>query len=180
MTKEEMFFDTDCISSFLWVKRGDIIIDLFTGKIILPKPVYDELKNPIIPHIGNEIDSMNTKEILEVLDIEVGSEAYEIYIELAIKPKDGRRPIGKGEAAAIALAKVNNGVIASNNLRDIMYYVEKYNLKHVTTGDILLKALNDKEITEDEGNCIWKKMLSKRRKLPTKTFSEYIKNKDKL
>ncbi|MFR9290872.1 MAG: hypothetical protein ACLVL6_14000 [Clostridium paraputrificum] len=174
MISEEMFFDTDCISSFLWVKRGDIIINLFNGKIILPKPVYDELKNPHIPHIGREVDNMYGNNLLEVVDIEVGSEEYNIYHELAIAPPKERIPIGKGEAAAIALAKVNGGVVASNNLRDIMYYVKKYDLKYVTTGDILARALYNGEITEDEGNCIWRKMLSKKRKLPTTTFTEFI------
>lgn len=176
MINKEMFFDTDCISSFLWVKRGDIVVNLFTGKIILPKPVYDELKNPHIPHIGRKVDELYNDKLLEVLDIEVGTEAYNIYYELAVNPPEGTLPIGKGEAAAIALAKVSGGVIASNNLRDIMHYVKKYNLKYVTTGDILVRALHNGEITEEEGNCIWSKMLSKRRKLPTATFTEFIKN----
>ena len=52
----------------------------------------------------------------------------------------GEKIIGKGEAAAIALAKTYNGIIASNNLKDISKYIEKYNLEHVATGDILVAA----------------------------------------
>lgn len=179
MTSEDMFFDTDCISSFLWIRRGDIIVNLFTGKIILPKQVYDELKNPRIPHIGQKVDDMCANKEVDILDIDVDSEAYKIYYELTMDPKDGQVPIGKGEATAIALAKENGGIIASNNLRDIMYYVEKYNLRYITTGEILLKALNDGKITVDEGNRIWQKMILKRRKLPTATFTEYIQKVDK-
>ncbi len=33
-------------------------------------------------------------------------------------------PISKGEAAALSLAKVYKGIIASNNIKYILYYVE--------------------------------------------------------
>lgn len=175
MTDEELFFDTDCISAFLWVKKEDIVLNLFTGKIILPQPVYDELLNPSIPHIKNKVINLCNDNCLSTKKIELGSEEYNIYHELAISPPEGEVKIGKGEAAAIAMAKVYNGTIASNNLKDVAKYVEKYNLKHVTTGHILLKARGEGLVTESEGNIIWRNMLNKRRKLPTSTFSEYIK-----
>ncbi|MEA3423983.1 MAG: hypothetical protein U9Q80_09345, partial [Bacillota bacterium] len=59
------------------------------------------------------------------------TEEYNLYYELAISPPKGERIIGKGEAAAIALAKTYNGVLASNNLKDISKYVEKYELEHM-------------------------------------------------
>lgn len=40
---DKLFFDTDCISAFLWVKEENIILKLYPGKIILPKPVFNEL-----------------------------------------------------------------------------------------------------------------------------------------
>jgi len=33
----KLFFDTDCISSFLWVKEENILIKLYPGRIVLPK-----------------------------------------------------------------------------------------------------------------------------------------------
>lgn len=68
-------------------------------------------------------------------------------------------------------------LIASNNLRDISKYVEKYNLEHVATGDILLAALNKGYIDETTGNKIWSNMIAKRRMLPTSTFAEYLKTR---
>jgi len=41
--KLPIVFDTDCISSFLWIKRLDIINNLFPNEIIIPQTVYDEL-----------------------------------------------------------------------------------------------------------------------------------------
>ena len=64
--------------------------------------------------------------------------------------------IGKGEASAIALAKVRGGAVASNNLRDVKAYVEEYGLELITTGDILKEALTRGLITEAPvcGSCM--------------------------
>lgn len=72
------------------------------------------------------------------------------------------------------MAKIYNGVLASNNYKDIAPYIEKYNLKHIDTGQILTEALKRGLITEMEGNRIWDKMLAKKRMLPGNTFSEYL------
>jgi predicted nucleic acid-binding protein len=55
-----------------------------------------------------------------------------------------------------------------------MYYVEKYDIKLITTGDILKLATEEGFITKVEGNEIWKNMIHHKRKLPTATFSEYL------
>jgi len=112
---------------------------------------------------------ISTKEIL------LNTEEYKLYYELAISPPKGEKVIGKGEAATIALAKIHNGIIASNNLRDISKYIEKYELDHIATGGILVNALNKGYIDERTGNQIWTNMIGKRRMLPTTTFTEYLK-----
>ena len=86
----------------------------------------------------------------------------------------GKKSIGRGEAGGIALAKTYDGILASNNYKDIAPYIEKYNLKHTDTGQILREALDTRLITESEGNNIWAQMLAKRRKLPANSFSEYL------
>lgn len=53
---------------------------------------------------------------------------------------DSNKVIGKGEAASISLAKKHNGILGSNNLRDVQPYVEEFSLEHMTTGDILIEA----------------------------------------
>ena len=68
-------------------------------------------------------------------------------------------------------------IIEYNNLRDIKYYVDKFSLKHITTGDILVKAYEDNLITEDQGNIIWSEMLSKRRRIGANSFTEFLKIK---
>lgn len=101
-----------------------------------------------------------------------------MYHGLAIAPPVGVKRIGKGEAAAIALAKTYNGILASNNLKDISRYVKKYKLKHVTTGKILVAALQAGYIDETTGNQIWHNMIARKRILPTKSFTDYLKTID--
>lgn len=89
-------------------------------------------------------------------------------------PDAGHKIIGRGEAAAISMSKCNNGVLASNNLKDISDYIAEYSLNHVTTGDILFEAFTKGYITEADGNVLWANMLAKRRKLGYSSFSDYL------
>lgn len=171
MTKN-YYFDTDCLSAFLWVRGESILAQLYPGQIVLPAQVYDEIQK--VPHLFVRVDAMKNDGDLIVQSIETGTEEYHDYHNLAITPPKGTRVIGKGEAAAIALAKKSDGILASNNLHDIMKYVDEYGLKHTTTGDILVEALERGIITEADGNVLWANMLSKRRMLPTATFSDYL------
>lgn len=175
---DDLFFDTDCLSAFLWINDMNILHELYGGKIILPDPVYHELSNPSIPHIKQRIDVMINSRDVFVKTIVADTEEYKLYTEL-VRGRKGKKRIGRGEAGGIALAKTYNGILASNNYKDIAPYIEKYNLKHIDTGKILVEALKRKLITVEEGNCIWKKMLAKKRKLPANSFSEYLLNQNK-
>lgn len=169
---DKYFFDTDCLSAFLWVREESILAKLYPGKIVLPAQVYNELQR--VPHLQARADALQEQGNLCVESIETGSEEYRDYIQMTSSPEKGMRIIGRGEAAGIAMAKHRDGTLASNNLRDISPYVQKYQIAHITTGDILRKALNDGIITEAEGNAIWAEMIQKRRMLPTPTFSDYL------
>lgn len=171
---DTLFFDTDCISAFLWVNEEALFERMFKNGIVLPKPVFDELNNPSVRYLGRKIEKMCSDGFIKIMSIDVNSEEYEMYHDLAISPPRGKRKIGKGEVAAIALAKTYDGIIASNNLKDISEYVKKYQLKHTTTAYILCEALEKGYIDEDRGNYIWRRMLKKRRMLPTSTFTEYL------
>ena len=174
----ELFFDTDCISSFLWINDTNILHELFGGKIVLPEPVYIELSNPCIPHIKQRADSLILSNDISIKTIEVDTEEYKIYSSL-VRGDIGKKGIGHGEAGGIALAKVYNGVLASNNYADIVPYIEEYGLKHIDTGQILIQAMEKGLITESEGNKIWGQMLAKKRQLPANTFTEYWLNRKK-
>lgn len=169
---EKYFFDTDCLSAFLWVREESILARLYTGRIILPAQVYNELRK--VPHLQVRVDTLKSGRYLRVESMDTGSAEYVDYRQMTTAPEQGMRIIGRGEAAGIAMAKHRGGTLASNNLRDIRPYVEKYKISCITTGDILIEAMNAGLITESEGNTIWANMIQKRRMLPTATFSEYL------
>lgn len=171
---DDLFFDTDCLSAFLWINNTNILQALYGGKIVLPDPVYQELSNPSIPHIKQRADNLINNNIASVQQINVGTEEYNLYNTL-VKGVKGKKQIGRGEAAGIALAKQYNGILASNNYKDIASYIDEYGLKHIDTGHILIEALEKSIITEAEGNTIWQKMIDKNRKLPETSFSAYLK-----
>lgn len=171
---DKYFFDTDCLSAFLWVREESILAKLYAGKIILPAQVYNELQR--VPHLLAKVDTLKKRGDLCVESMEVGSTEYNDYLQMTTSPEKGMRIIGSGEAAGIAMAKQRNGTLASNNLRDIRPYVEKYAISHITTGDILIEAMDAGIITEADGNTIWAGMIRKRRILPTASFSDYLAN----
>jgi len=175
MTKK-LFFDTDCLSSFLWVNQERLLLRLYPGRIVVPNEVASELSNPCISHIKKRLSHLYSLGQFEKKQLMHGSEESRLFFDMVTNPERNVVPIGKGEAAALALAKVYEGVVASNNIRDILYYVEKWNLAYITTAEILIEAKKMGLIDEYDGNTIWENMLAKKRSLPADTFSEYIRN----
>lgn len=174
---EPLFFDTDCISAFLWVNNESILSKLFPRRIIIPQEVYDELSHPGVNRVKGlkaQVDIMVRSGAATIETIVVGTDTYRLYRKLTNSPDPGHRVIGRGEAASISLAKERNGILASNNLKDISVYVEEYGLLHVTTGDIMKMALDKGYIDEAQGNVIWANMIARRRKLGYATFSDYL------
>ncbi|HBH13529.1 MAG TPA: hypothetical protein DDX29_10520 [Clostridiales bacterium] len=102
---DSLFFDSDCISAFLWVNEQNLIALLYPGMVVIPKPAYNELSYPTTPHLKQRIDYLinNNQATLEA--IHVDSDAYALYQKLTTSPDEGHKVIGPGEAAPIALAK---------------------------------------------------------------------------
>lgn len=173
---EPLFIDNDCLSAFLWVDEEAILPELFPGRIILPEPVYNELGHPRVRHLKAKVDRLIDNGDLVVRSVNTNPQSTEniLYYALISGVTPVHKAIGQGEAAAIAMAKEQNGILASNNLRDVGDYVRVMNLKHVTTGDILVTALEQGLISEEQGNEIWAEMIARRRRLGASTFSEYL------
>ena len=172
MTKK-VFFDTDCISSFMWVNERNVIEVLFDARIVIPEEVYEELSNPRVPHLKRQTDEMIAGGHAEIESIEVGSSAYIIFNKLT---NPFNRPIiGRGEGAAIAQAYTGSGILASNNLKDVKKYVDEYKLEHYTTLDILKMAEMRGMLCESECESIWREMKQKGIRLPE---GSYLANKE--
>ena len=174
---EPLFFDTDCLSAFLWVDNESILAKLYPRRIVIPGRVYAELSHPGLNHIKAlraQTDALVQSGQAVVRSIITGTGTYALYYKLTQNPDAGHKVIGGGEAAAIAMAKDCGGIVASNNLRDILDYVREYDLKHVTTGDIMKSAMDSGIIDEAQGNTIWQNMLKRKRRLGYQSFSKFL------
>jgi predicted nucleic acid-binding protein len=171
-----IFFDTDCLSAFLWTNKQEILIKLYPGRLKIPEQVYEELSSPTVLHLKKRIDVLiNGKKFENVRIPDDEGEASDLYFEM-LQYHPGHKSVGKGEAACVALAKTVDGVVASNNLSDVLYYIRKYNLQHLTTGAILVEALDKRLITINEGEEVWGRMLYYGRAIGANTFSDYLRD----
>jgi len=86
---EQIFFDTDCISSFLWVDRTDILLNLYGTQIILPEQVLDELSNPSVRHLTTKVNQLLSQNQIGTEKILVGTEESKLYYMLTRNPEIG-------------------------------------------------------------------------------------------
>ncbi len=158
------------------VGHENLVLRLYAGRIGIPQPVYDELKK--VYFLKSTVDSLRKAGKVILYQITAGTVEGDLYFKLITKPDKGYKIIGRGEAAAITLTRQYNGILGSNNLRDILPYVRLYCLQYRTSADIMAEALEQHMISEGQGNVIWRNMLDRGRKLPHDTFSEFLKNRE--
>lgn len=169
---ESLFLDTDCLSTFLIVQRENLVLQLYAGRIGIPQQVYVELGK--VRFMKDKVDALLRANRVVLFQIDAGTDSGTLYLKLTTAPEAGFMIIGSGEAAAICLTKQYNGILGSNNMRDIRPYIQLYNLKHRTSADIMAEALEQHLISEGQGNVIWRDMLLRNRKLPTDTFTQFL------
>ena len=75
---DKLFFDTDCISAFLWVKEENILFKLYPNRVVLPKQVFDELSNPSIPHIKRKVNELCLKGEVSTKEILINTDEYKL------------------------------------------------------------------------------------------------------
>jgi len=168
-----VFFDNDCIASFLWIQRVDIVVDLFGTRIRIPSEVIRELERLKHTKSGHTVYRdlqrfMSTHTYMQV-SMPITSDIYEMYQRL-IDGHCGKR-MGSGEASVISHALQEHGIVASNNLKDVEPFCSKYNLELVSTEDILVAAVIQKVISFEVGEKTWSDMVNKKRKLPAYGFT---------
>jgi hypothetical protein len=172
---EPLFLDTDCLSTFLVVGYENLVLQLYAGRIGIPQQVYNELKR--VPFMKSKVDALLKTNKATLYQISAGSDQGVLYVKMTTNPDAGYKIIGTGEAAAITLAKQYDGILGSNNLRDILQYIRLFNLKHRTSADIMAEALEQHLISEGQGNVIWRDMQQRNRKLPADSFTEFLANR---
>lgn len=169
-----VFYDTDCLECFLFVDAGHILEELFS-KIIIPEQVYSEIMAENTPAIVKKNFKNLKNRFVEIKEISFLSQEYTTYnlIKKGLWSKTGKI-CGSGESAAITLAHLNNGLVASNNLSDVEEYIESLDIELITSSMILSKAVERDIISKERADDLWKGMINKGIKLPKESFSDYF------
>lgn len=191
MEESKIICDNDFLSSFLWVGEEDLLTKLFKNRLYVPDAVKMELEVLKSNRHGGGVytkflDLVNNKK-LEILEIKLNSPEEKLMekIKENFKLKHGKE-LGAGELQMITLAihlKASFVInTASNNLRDIVNFIQTSQIDNITTMDVLCFAYEKKLKTFQELENIKTKMLARKRKLPNDTVEEYynkyyIKNK---
>ena len=88
-------------------------------------------------------------------EISYNTRTFDIYYE--IKNDHKNQVLGDGEASSIAIAIKNKGVVAYNNPNAIKDYLEKYDLRCITSEDIFNDLFKKGIISKEELNDFLKK-----------------------
>ena len=168
-----VFYDTDCLECFLFVDAGYILEELFS-KIIIPEQVHKEITDDNTDSVVKVNFEKLKDGFVETREIQFASNEYITYksIERGFWSQNGK-VCGKGESAAIALAYLNNGIVASNNLSDVEEYIESLDIELITSSMILSKAVEKGIVSENDANGLWKGMIKEGIDLPKNSFTEY-------
>lgn len=175
MPQKPIFYDADVLICFLEINECEILKKLFS-KVIIPEQAYDELNKGKTPqNIKNNLKNLILENFVEIKENNFSSKEFVKYecISKGYWSKNGER-IGKGESAAIAFAIENNGIVASNNLSDIIEICSEFNIPIITSSMILSFAFELKILPKEKITFIWKKIIKNTYQImPKETFEEY-------
>ena len=119
MSTKPIFYDSDVLICFLQINEFKILKKLFS-KVIVPEVVFKELnRKKSHQNVKNNLKLLIGEGFVEIEKIELGSPEYFDYTCMIEGFWTDDEPMGYGEAAAMALAIKNFGIVASNNLSDL-------------------------------------------------------------
>ncbi len=173
MTKRKVYGDTDCLSSFLWLDEVSLLESLLDG-VVIPQAVDQELKAKGTPlQVVENLERLKEKKFIRVYNIDLHSAEHRWYDEIRAEYLMNRGyPIGHGEAQAMAFAIENGGILASNNLSDIKYFVDKFRLPLLTSAYMIATAVNKDYISYEDAESTWQQMDINGNYLPG-SFEDY-------
>ncbi len=160
----KILVDADVIIHFIDGGRLDKIKDIFPGRLVFVDIVLEELLSfpDYMVTVGNFLTG------IERIELKSKIECVEEYAKLI-------KFVGKGEAACMAIAKIEKKYLASSNLKDIKKYCEQNGIKIITTMDFLWEAMNTRTMAEQECDDFIQDVKKAGNKLPVDTIEEYVK-----
>ena len=128
----KIIYDIDCLLYFLKIKRTDLLEELFSH-IVISNKVFNSLNNPSIPDfIKDKLNELVDKEFVKVEEISYNTKTFDIYYEIKNDHKN-------------------------QNPNAIKDYLEKYDLRCITSEDIFNALFKKGIISKEELNHFLKK-----------------------
>jgi predicted nucleic acid-binding protein len=163
-----ILIDADVISHFITAGKLNLLPKIFPeNKIFLIDKVYAELERS--QKRKQLIDNMIKSKSITILPFP--EDSPEIKREYAYIKKDLFK--GDGESACMAVARYNNDIIASSNLKDIRQYCQLHSIDYLATMDFLCAALYGHLLTINECNEFISKVIRCGSKLPVLKIELY-------
>lgn len=170
-----VIFDTDLMQCFASIDNGiDILAKTLGKEIYVTGQVLEETRLLYAwfkkQDIARRIDVAVSKGVIGRMDVFAVEEDARLFTAMISGNCPGLPAIGKGEAAALVLAKISCGTIASNNLRDVKKYCVNNGIPLLCTEDVLSLAVISKPITLDFASQFWDKLKKDGHFLPSYDF----------
>lgn len=174
LVNKPIFYDADVLICFLAINRCEILKKLFS-KIIIPSPVYYELiRIEKYENLKDELNSLINEGFVEIQEFDFASPEETNFNLIHRGYWTNGNPIGRGESAAMAFAIENKGIVASNNLSDVVDICEDYEIPIITSSIILAFSFKLDLMPKNEIDLVWQEILCNTKQiLPKQTFDEY-------
>ena len=165
--KPKILIDADVIIHFVDGGKLNEIPAIFPNRIVFVDKVLEELYS--FPQYKVQVYNFISANNFDRIDLDSNLNFILEYAKL-------QKFVGKGEAACMAIAKIDKKHIASSNLKDIKEYCDKNGIKIITTMDFLWEAMNCKVLTEGECDKFIQAVKKEGNKLPVDSIAEYVKS----
>ncbi|KHO63256.1 putative nucleic acid-binding protein, contains PIN domain [Thermoanaerobacter sp. YS13] len=168
MTNPPAVIDTNVFSNFAITGNINILETLYKQRLYIPTIVIQECqdKSELRPYISNAISKGWLKEFVI---------SYTSTPDEFIEHTKIRKRFHPGESAILAIAKVNNFIVISDDITGVKNYCKANGLRLKGSLGILYEAYSQKLITVSQGNKIIQDMINfNNYKCPVQSMQEVI------
>lgn len=158
MSSGPIYILNDILFAFIRIDRVDILEKEFNKMVITPL-IYEELY--LDPTIKDKLDELIDKKTINLRDITVFTEEFNIFMDLS-----NEKFLGDNSASLLSKAFVNNGTFLARYPEDFSKYLNQYEIDSLSFKDLLDLAIKDNVITDSDVISILNKMLDE--KIPFK------------
>ncbi|SDG43696.1 hypothetical protein SAMN04487996_118191 [Dyadobacter soli] len=160
-----ILIDADVISHFLTGGYILLLPKIFTHPMKIIDKVYAELEGFYSKRV--QVDNLINLRLIEKINFpETNPQIKKEYLRLS-------REFGVGESACMAVARFNENILGSSNLKDICDYCNEHSITYITTMDFLCEALRTSKMTIEECDEFLQKAKAAKHRLPVTSMANY-------